>query len=59
LASEAAAQAVGAEDLGSIAPGKLADIVLLSANPVNDIHNAEAVWRVMKGGWIFDPASLK
>lgn len=58
IATEDAAAAVGAGDLGTLAPGKLADIVLLSANPIQDIHNTEAIWRVIKGGWLFDPDKL-
>jgi imidazolonepropionase-like amidohydrolase len=58
LATADAAAAVGAEDLGTIAPGKLADLVLLGANPLDDIHNTETIWRVIKGGWLFDPDKL-
>ena len=59
LATEDAAAAVGAENLGTIAPGKLADIVLLQDNPLENIRNTETVWRVVKGGWIFDPEKLQ
>jgi hypothetical protein len=31
---------------------------LLSADPLQDIHNTEAIWRVIKGGWLFDPDKL-
>jgi len=58
LATEGGATSVGAEDLGALAPGKLADIVLLQANPLENIHNTEGIWRVIKGGWIFDPEKL-
>jgi imidazolonepropionase-like amidohydrolase len=42
-------------DLGTIAEGKLADLVVLSQNPATDISHVRAVNRVMKGGqWIGD-----
>lgn len=40
--------------LGSIEPGKYGDIVILSADPLKDIHNAELVETVIKGGVIQD-----
>ena len=58
MATEEAAEAVGAADLGTLAPGKLADIVLLTADPLQDIHNTEVIWRVIKGGRLFDPDKL-
>ena len=39
--------------------GKLADIVLLDANPLEDIKNTQSIWRVIKGGWVFDPEALR
>jgi imidazolonepropionase-like amidohydrolase/Tol biopolymer transport system component len=60
IATQEAAAAVGAgDDLGAIQLGKLADIVLLDANPLDDIRNTESIWRVIKGGWVFDPEELK
>jgi Tol biopolymer transport system component len=58
IATEEAAATVGAADLGTLAPGKIADVVLLSADPLQDIHNTEAIWRVIKGGWLFDPDKM-
>lgn len=60
IATQKAAEAVGAkDDLGTIEPGKLADIVLLDKNPIEDIRNTQSIWRVIKGGWVFDPDKLK
>ena len=60
IATQEAAAAVGAEtDLGTLEPGKLADIVLLDANPLERIRNTQTIWRVIKGGWVFDPEELQ
>ena len=60
IATEQAAEAVGAEDdVGTLEVGKLADIVLLDANPLEDIKNTQAIWRVIKGGFVFDPEKLQ
>ena len=39
--------------IGSLAAGKLADIVAVPGNPLNDIHATERVSFVMKGGVIY------
>ena len=60
IATQEAAAAVGAgDDLGTLEVGKLADIVLLDANPLDDIKNTQTIWRVIKGGWVFDPEKLR
>lgn len=40
-------------ELGSIEPGKLADLVVLEQNPVNDIQNTRTVEYVMKNGVLY------
>jgi len=45
-------------DMGSIGIGKLADMVLLSADPLADISNAAAIDTVIKGGRIIDRDAL-
>ena len=60
IATQQAARVVGAgDDLGTLEPGKLADIVLLDANPLENIRNTQTIWRVIKGGWVFDPEKLR
>ena len=40
-------------DLGSVEEGKLADLVVLDADPLADIHNSTAIHLVIKNGEIF------
>lgn len=47
------------KDLGTIAPGKLADLVLLDANPLQDIRNTKQIAAVILGGKLLDRASLE
>ena len=45
-------------DIGSIEPGKAADLVLLQGNPAADIKDIENVVMVFKDGVGYDPARL-
>jgi imidazolonepropionase-like amidohydrolase len=52
------AKAMGRDDLGTIAPGKLADLVLLDADPLADVANLSHAERVIKDGVVYDPKVL-
>src|SRR5258706_6749294 len=43
---------------GAIAPNKVADLVLLSSNPLADIHNTRHITAVIANGRLFDRAAL-
>jgi imidazolonepropionase-like amidohydrolase len=58
-ATASAARIIGVDgELGSIEVGKWADLVLLDADPLADIHNTRRISAVMQGGRIVDRAAI-
>jgi len=46
------------DSLGTVAKGKVADLVLLDANPLRDIRNTRRISAVIANGRLFDSAAL-
>ena len=59
LATLGAARVMGMEGkLGSIEPGKLADLILVDGDPTTDISDIRRVVTVIKDGQVYDPAAI-
>jgi imidazolonepropionase-like amidohydrolase len=52
------AKAMGRDDIGTLAPGKLADLVILDADPLANVDNLQRIRNVMKAGKLYDPDEL-
>ena len=58
LATYDMAHYLGDEELGSIAPGKLADFFLIPGNPVEDIKAIKTISMVSRGGTFYFPSEV-
>jgi len=45
-------------DLGSLEPGKLADVIVLDRNPLDDIHNSDSVKYTILNGRVYDSMTM-
>ncbi len=50
---------LGVDSLGLLAPGKVADLVILTRDPLADIRNTLAIDRVMSRGHLLSPDSIR
>jgi Amidohydrolase family len=47
------------KDRGVIAPGKLADMILVDGDPTKNIQDLDKITTVIKGGKLYDPAAIE
>jgi imidazolonepropionase-like amidohydrolase len=50
---------IGADSIGTIAPGRVADLVVLGADPLTNIRNTKSIERVMVRGVLVPVDSLR
>lgn len=58
-ATRVAARAMGREDVGTLEPGRHADLLVLDADPLADVRNLRTVRLVVRGGEVWTRAELE
>ncbi|HEX8077530.1 MAG TPA: amidohydrolase family protein, partial [Chthoniobacterales bacterium] len=60
MATLTSAEVMGAnKDRGVIAPGKLADMILIDGDPTKNVRDISKITTVIKGGTTYDPAAIE
>ena len=60
MATLTSAEVMGAnKERGVIAPGKLADMILVDGDPTKNMRDLDKLTTVIKGGNIYDPAAIE
>ncbi len=44
--------------LGSLEPGKLADLIVVNGNPLEDLYQSANVWQIMVNGRLYDAETM-
>ena len=47
------------KDYGVIAPGKIANMILVNGDPIKNLHDINSVTTVIKNGRVYDPAAIE
>ena len=62
MATRNGAAAMGRDDIGTLAAGNIADLIVLARNPFEDIENLRSITHVMRAGHLYrideDPVEI-